>query len=179
MNKVFMHKLFYFYLLILSITLSFGYSQSATVSWTQPVNGLRLGIFTPTPNYGDPETFKLSLLFENLGKEKISVLSQSIRRNYQSKGQGTAKYVPFPGPRISPWKDIFTLLPGQRNEIKLVGMRDGDGIWVLEPGTYDLSIWYVVPQDLVSAYARDFPESKTELWTGDIESGRLIIKFQP
>jgi hypothetical protein len=49
-------------------------------------------------------------------------------------------------------------------------MRDDDGLWVLEPGTYDLSIQYVVPQDMASAYARDFPDSKARLWTGSIES---------
>jgi hypothetical protein len=69
--------------------------------------------------------------------------------------------------------------PGQKNRINLVGMRDGDGIWVLEPGTYDLSIRYIVPQDWAAAYARDFPNSKVQLWTGSIESGKLIIKFQP
>jgi hypothetical protein len=58
-------------------------------------------------------------------------------------------------------------------------MRDGDGIWILEPGIYDLSIRYIVPRDWVEAYARDFPDSEARLWTGSIESGKLTIKFQP
>jgi hypothetical protein len=154
-------------------------NELATETWTQPVNGVRISVYTPTQNYKDPNTFQLSVLFENLGKEKLIILPGSMNWNYQSRDQGTAIYVPFPGPRISPWRDAFTLLPDRKNEMKLVGMRDGDGLWVLEPGTYDLSIRYIVPQDRAAAYARDFPNSKVQLWTGSIESRKLIIKFQP
>jgi len=174
------------YLLILSIALGVGYSYAqnrlnelAIETWTQPINGLRLGLRIPTTNSKDSNTFQLSVLFENLGNEKLIILPESIHRNYQSRDQGTAKYVPFPGPRISPWKDAFTLLPDRKNEIKLIGMRDGDGLWILEPGTYDLSIRYIIPQDWAAAYGRDFPNSKVQLWTGSIESGKLTIKFQP
>jgi len=172
-------KLFYLYLFILSITVSVGDSPAATETWTQSIDGLRLGLYSPAPNYKDFNSIQLSIIFENVGKEKIVILPQSIRRNYQSKGQGASKYVPFPGPRIYPLKDAFTLLPGQKNEINLVGMRDGDGIWMLEPGTYDLSIRYTVSQDLVSSYARDFPDSEARIWTGSIESEKITIKFQP
>jgi len=172
-------KFFYLYLFILSVTVGVGDSPATTETWTQPINGLRLGLYTPAPNYKDFNSFQLSVIFENLGKEKIVILPQSIRRNYQSKGHGAAKYVPFPGPRIYPLKDAFTLLPGQRNEINFVGMRDGDGIWTLEPGPYDLSIRYTVSQDLVSSYARDFPDSYARIWTGSIESAKITVKFQP
>lgn len=172
-------KFFYLYLFILSVIVGVGESLATTETWTQPINGLRLGVYTPTPNYKDFNSFQLSIIFENAGKDRIIILPQSIRRAYQSKGHGVAKYIPFPGPRIYPLKDAFALLPGERNEINLVGMRDGDGIWMLEPGTYDLSIRYTVSQDLVSSYARDLPDSKARIWTGTIESGRLTIKFQP
>jgi len=174
------------YFLVLSVTMGVEYSHAqersdelATRTWTQALNGLRLSIDTPTQNYKDSNAFQLSVLFENVGKEKIILLPQSIRRNYQAKGQGAAKYVPFPGPRISLWKDAFTLLPGQKNKINLVGMRNGDGIWTLELGAYDLSIRYIVPLDWTNAYARDFPDSKAQLWTGSIESEKLTIKCQP
>jgi len=179
MSEVGISKYFYLYFLILLATLGAGNSQATTETWTQPINGLRLGLYTPTPNYKDLNSFQLSVIFENVGKDKIIILPQSIHRNYQSRDQGTAKYVPFPGPRMSPWKDAFTLFPGHKNKIKLVGMRDGDGIWGLEPGTYDLSIRYIVPRDWVETYARDFPDSEAQLWTGSIESGKLTIKFQP
>jgi hypothetical protein len=172
-------KFFYLYLFILSVTVGVGYGHAIPERWTQPIDGLRLDLYTPTPDYKDPNSFQLSVIFENVGKDRIIILPQSIRRNYQSKGHGTAKYVPFPGPRIYPLKDAFTLLPGQKNEINLVGMRDGDGIWMLEPSTYDLFIRYTVSQDLVSSYARDFPGSNARIWTGTIESGKLTIKFQP
>jgi hypothetical protein len=172
-------KFFYLYLFILSVTVGLGNSHAATEPWTQPIDGLRLGLYTPAPNYKDFNSLQLSVIFENVGKEKIVILPQSIRRNYQSKGHGAAKYVPFPGPRIYPLKDAFTLLPGQRNEINFVGMRDGDGVWMLESGTYDLSIRYNVSQDLVSSYVRDFPDSKARIWTGSIESEKITVKFQP
>jgi hypothetical protein len=179
MGKVGISKYSYLYLLILIVTVGAGNSPATTETWTQPINGLRLGLYTPVPNYKDFNSFQLSVIFENVGKEKIIILPQSIRRNYQSKGHGAAKYIPFPGPRIYPLKDAFTLLPGQKNEINLVGMRDGDGIWMLEPGTYDLSIRYTVSQDLVSSYARDLPDTNARIWTGSIESEKITVKFQP
>jgi hypothetical protein len=179
MAKVNKLKFLHLYFLILTTTLGAGYGHAGTEKWTKPIEWLRLSIRSPTQNYKDPNAFQLFLLFKNAGKEKIIILPQSIRRNYQSKGHGAVKYVPFPGPRIYPLKDAFTLLPGRRNEINLVGMRDGDGIWMLEPGTYDLSIRYTVSQDLVSPYARDFPDSNARIWMGSVESGKLTIKFQP
>jgi hypothetical protein len=179
MSEVGISKYFYLYFLILLATLGAGNSQATTETWTQPINGLRLGLHVSIPIYKDPNTFQLSIVFENLGKEKITIIPQSLHRNYQARGQGATKYVPFPGPRLSPWKDASTLFPGQKNRINLVGMRDGDGIWILEPGIYDLSIRYIVPRDWVEAYARDFPDSEARLWTGSIESGKLTIKFQP
>lgn len=179
MGKVGISKYSYLYLLILIVTLGAGNSDAITETWTQPIDGLRLGLYTPTPNYKDFNSFQLSVIFENVGKEKIIILPQSIRRNYQSKGHGAAKYIPFPGPRIYPLKDAFTLLPGQRDEINFVGMRDGDGIWILEPGTYDLSVRYTVSQDLVSSYARDIPDANARIWAGSIESEKITVKFQP
>jgi len=172
-------KFFCLYLFILSVTVGVGDGHATKETWTQPIDGLRLGLYTPTPHYKDFNSFRLSVIFENVGKEKIVILPQSIRRNYRSKDHGAAKYIPFPGPRIYPLKDAFALLPGERNEINLVGMRDGDGIWMLEPGTYDLSIQYSASQDLVLSYTRDLPDSNARIWTGSIESGKITVIFQP
>jgi hypothetical protein len=177
--RISLPKFFYLYLFILSVTVGVGYVHATKETWTQPIDGLRLGLYTPTPNYKDFNSFQLSVIFENVGEQNIVILPQSIRRNYRSKGHGAAKYVPFPGPRIYPLKDAFTLSPGQRNEINFVGMRDGDGIWMLEPGAYDLSIRYAVSQDLVSSYTRDLPDSNARIWRGSIESEKITVKFQP
>ncbi|MDO9351983.1 MAG: hypothetical protein Q8P64_19945 [Deltaproteobacteria bacterium] len=155
MSEVGISKYFFLFLLILLVTLGAGDSHASSETWIQPIDGLRLGLRIPILNYKDSNAFQLSIIFENLGKEKMIILPESIHRNYQVKGHGAAKYVPFPGPPISPWRDAFTLLPGRKNEMKLVGMRDRDGIWILEPGTYHLSIRYIVPQNLISAYAND------------------------
>ena len=179
MRKAGIPKLLYFYPFIISVTLCIGHSHAIPETWTQPINGLRLSLYSPTQNYKDPNAFQLSVLFENVGKEKIIILPQSIRQNYEARGRGTAKYIPFPGPRISPWKDAFTLLPSRRDEIKLIGIRDGDGIWKLEHGTYDLFIQYIVPHDWTEAYARNFPDSKARPWTGRIESLKFEVIFQP
>jgi hypothetical protein len=81
MSKVGAAKYFYPYLLVLSITMGAEYShpqgrlnEPATETWTQPVNGVRIGIYTPTQNYKDPNAFQLSVLFENLGKEKLGCI---------------------------------------------------------------------------------------------------------
>ena len=172
-------KYSYLCLLILTVTLIAGKCDAAAELWTQPMDGLRLGLSTSTPIYKDPNTFQLSIFFQNLGKEKIIILPESTRRIYQGKGQGVAKYVPFPGPPIYPWGGAFLLLPGQKNEIKYVGMRDRDGIWVLEPGTYNLSMQFIVPQDLAVGYGREFPNSKDQVWIGRIETEKVTITFQP
>ena len=172
-------KYSYLYLLILIVILSAGKCDAAAELWTQPIDGLRLGLSISNLIYKDPKTFQLSIFFQNLGKEKIIILPESTRRIYQGKGQGVAKYVPFPGPPIYPWGGAFLLLPGQKNEIKYVGMRDRDGIWVLEPGTYNLSMQFIVPQDLAGGYGREFPNSKDQVWIGRIETEKLTITFQP
>ena len=172
-------KYSYLYLLILIVILSAGKCDAATELWTQPIDGLRLGLSISNLIYKDPKTFQLSIFFQNLGKEKIIILPESTRRIYQGKGQEVAKYVPFPGPPIYPWGGAFLLLPGQKNEIKYVGMRDRDGIWVLEPGTYNLSMQFIVPQDLAGGYGREFPNSKDQVWIGRIETEKLTITFQP
>ena len=60
-----------------------------------------------------------------------------------------------------------------------MGMRDRDGIWVLEPGTYNLSMQFIVPQDLAVGYGREFPNSKDRVWVERIETEKLTITFQP
>ena len=179
MGELVNSKYSYLYLLILTVTLIAGKCETAAELWTQPMDGFRLGLSTSTPISKDPNTFQLSVVFQNLGKEKIIILPESIHRNYQVKGHGAAKYVPFPGPPISPWRGAFPLLPGQKNEIKYVGMRDRDGIWVLEPGTYNLSMQFIVPLDLALGYSREFPSSKDQVWVGHIETENLAITFQP
>jgi len=179
MGEVGKFKYSCFYLLILIMTLSAGKCEAIAELGTQPMDGLLLGLSISNPIYKDPNIFQLSIVFQNLGKEKIIILPESTRRIYQVKGQGVAKYVPFPGPPISPWRGAFPLLPGQKNEIKYVGMRDRDGIWVLEPGTYDLSMQFIVPQDLAGGYGREFPNSKDQVWIGRIETEKLTITFQP
>ena len=89
MSKVGTAKYFYPYLLVLSITMGAEYSHAqgrlnelTTETWTQPVNGVRITVYTPTQNYKDPNAFQLSALFENLGKEKLIILPESIHRNY-------------------------------------------------------------------------------------------------
>ncbi len=179
MGELVNSKYSYLYLLILTVTLIAGKCEAAAELWTQPMDGLCLGLSTSTRIYKDPNTFQLSIILPLRGKKKIMIIPESPRRIYQGKGQGVAKYVPFPGPPIYPWRGAFPLLPGQKNEIRYVGMRDRDGIWVLEPGPYNLSMQYIVPQELAGGYGREFPNSKDQVWTGRIETEKLTITFQP
>ena len=68
MGKVGKFKYSCFYLLILIITLSAGKCDAVAEPWTQPMDGLRLGLSTSTPIYKDPNTFQLSIFFQNLGE---------------------------------------------------------------------------------------------------------------
>ena len=140
---------------------------------------LNLEIQTASAEYREPEKFELSLVFRNDGDAPIIVLPQSLRREYGSMGSGAARYSPYPGPPIEPWRDAFLLGPGQSRTLTVHGMRDGDGVWVLEPGTYDLRLRLRVTPEVVEASRSQLEELGGEIWQGDMRSSGIRIRYAP
>ena len=150
--------------------------------WSEALSGLRLRAFSPTPVYGDSGAFVLEVVFENVGPAPTVILPASLYRHYDPLGHGSVTYVPFPGPRLSPWRSAFVMTSGERRSVQFIGMRDGDGRWELAPGSHRLSVRYFVPEDLLPSL-RANPDSlsfgDTPVWTGDFQSRAFMIEYTP
>jgi len=132
-----------------------------------------------TREYEEPEQFELSVIFQNDGGGPVIVLPQSLRRQYRSLGAGTARYSPYPGPPIRPWKDAFLLRRGESRTLVLRGMRDGDGMWSVEPGRYELSIRLSVTSEAVEASSSQVKALGAPIWQGDIQSSSIRVTYSP
>ncbi len=157
-------------------------APASAQDWSPAVRGLRLRVRSPNPSYDDPASFSLEVVFENAGDTPIGILPVYVRRRYRALGSGVARYVPYPGPPIYPWRGAFALGPGRRQTVKLLGMGDGDGIWALEPGTYELSVRYIVDEEVAGPAVpvevrRDL--GGAPIWVGALETPAMRITFQP
>ena len=160
-----------------------GGSDSAQ-GWSPAVRGLRLRAQSPNPTYDDLESFILQVVFENVGDTAIGVVPASVRRRYRALGAGRVTYVPLPAPPIYPWRNAFALGPKETRTVTFVGSRDGNAHWNLEPGTYELSVRYIVDEDEEVARPAVPVEVQRELggapiWVGALETPTLRITFQP
>ena len=150
--------------------------------WSPAVRGLRLRAQSINPAYDAAESFALEVVFENVGDRPVAVLPAMVRRRYRPLGSGSAAYVPYPGPPIFPWRDAFVLGPGAARTVTFAGMRDGDGIWALGPGAYELSVRYVVEEALAGpAVPAEVRRSlgAAGVWVGALETPGIEVAFRP
>ena len=132
--------------------------------------------------YEEPETFVLQVSFENRGDTPIVVLPSSIHRQYQPLADGRVTYRPFPGPRVSPWEHAVAIQPRQIHSVTLTGMQDGDGLWTLEPGTYRLSVRYLVTPDLANGAGVEKEQASSldgDVWVGELETREVTLRYEP
>ena len=132
--------------------------------------------------YEEPETFVLQVSFENRGDTPILVLPSSIHRQYQPLADGRVTYRPFPGPRVSPWEHAVAIQPRQFHIVTLTGMQDGDGLWTLEPGTYRLSVRYLVTPDLANGAGVEKEQASApdgDIWVGELQTREVTLRYEP
>ena len=134
---------------------------------------------SPTPRYSVPERFHLVVTIRNPTKNALGILPGGIRRVYTTLGRGTAGYVPFPGPPLSPWRNAFLLFPGESRTMEFQGMRDGDGVWMLDPGEYHLAVRLTVSADVAN-----FPDFRSSwpgipVWHGECASEPIPVTYRP
>ena len=162
-------------------------SATASAAWVvggagaaSAVSPLALEATSPTPQYADPALFRLTVVFHNRGEAPLVVLPTRIRREYRAVGAGSADYLPYPGPPISPWKGAFALAAGASRSVELEGVGDGDGIWRLAPGRFDLVVRYAVEPELATQTAA-LPEALREvsLWVGELASDPIRLSYEP
>lgn len=140
---------------------------------------LDVQVETSTHEYDEPAAFELSVILRSDCRAPVVVLPQSLRRRYASVGSGAALYSPFPGPPIKPWQDAFSLHPGQERTLVVRGMRDGDGVWSLEPGRYEMRIRLNVTPETAKASASDVGNLVGTIWEGDIQSSVIRVVYSP
>ena len=119
------------------------------------------------------------MILQNIGGAPVIVLPQSLRRQYLSLGAGAAHYSPYPGPPIRPWKYAFLLRPGQSRTLTFRGMRDGDGVWKVDPGRYELNIRLSVTSGEVEASSSQVKDLGAAIWQGDIQSSSIRVTCLP
>jgi hypothetical protein len=159
--------------------LLFAFSVSCLLHSTPVFACLDVQIETSTREYGEPAEFDLSVIVRSGCSAPVIVLPQSIRRNYVSVGSGAAQYSPFPGPPINPWQDAFLLRPSQSQTLMVRGMRDGDGVWNLERGRYEMSIRLTVTPEAAKASALQVKNPGAPIWEGDIRSSNIRVIYSP
>jgi hypothetical protein len=140
---------------------------------------LAIEVQSSTPAFADPAAFELSVIIQNRGGASIVVLPQALRRVYWAPGSGSATYSPYPGPPVPPWNGAFSLRPGQSRTLTFVGMRDGDGVWKIEPGRYELRVRLSVSSEFAKSAESRVAHFGAIIWQGDIQSSAILITYEP
>jgi len=95
MGEVGKSNILYLYLLILIFILGAGKCDASSRIMDSADGWASPWPFHLDPIYKDPNTFQLSVVFQNLGKEKIVILPESTRRIYQGKARGCKNMAHF------------------------------------------------------------------------------------
>jgi hypothetical protein len=132
-----------------------------------------------TSEYAKPAEFEFSAILKNNGDAPLVVLPQSLRREYVPLENGAAHYSPYPGPPIKPWNGAFLLRPGLSRTLMLRGMEDGDGVWRLDPGRYELNMRLNVTTEQSRASAPELKEFEAAIWVGEIPSSKILVTYSP
>lgn len=140
---------------------------------------LAIRIESSTPIFADPASFELSVIIQNRGSASVVVLPQALRRMYSAVDSGSPTYSPYPGPPIAPWKGAFPLQPGESRTLVFVGMRDGDGIWKVDPGRYELRVRLSVSSEFGRSAEEHVAQFGAAVWQGDIQSPAILISYKP
>jgi hypothetical protein len=144
---------------------------------------LTLGVASPTQCYADPATFQITVTFYNSGATELLVLPALVRRAYYAMDEGSATYVPHPGPPLSPWKGAFTVPAHDSRSAHFSGMRDGDGVWRVEAGHYRVVARYSVEPALEAqrptASTLEPALRSIPLWLGELRSEPVAVLYEP
>jgi hypothetical protein len=152
----------------------------STLLFFQPMlcvaSSLILKIDSSTKIYKDHNQFELSVTFYNASDKPIIVFPAYLRRKYTPLGNHNVHFNPYPGPVIDPWRTAIILTPRESKSIRFKGMRNGDGLWSLEPGKYTLSVSLDVATTF-SYYSLKKKFKGIDIWRGSVESESIEINY--
>jgi hypothetical protein len=58
-------------------------------------------------------------------------------------------------------------------------MRDGDGSWKLEPGSYELRVHLIVTNDIARSAAEHVARFGSVIWQGNLQSSAILVTYKP
>lgn len=168
--------------LALAIILSGAIAEAGAVNHVPSADiavPLEIRAESPTPRYSVPERFHLVVTIRNPTKNALVILPGGIDRVYKALGRGSARYVPFPGPPLSPWRNAFLLSPGESRLMEFHGMRDGDGVWMIAPGEYLLTIRLVVSAEVANSPEFRSSWPRIPVWHGECAAEPIPVAHHP
>ena len=72
-------------------------------------------------------------------------------------------------------------MPRETRVVHLTGMRDGDGVWALDYGNYQLSLRYLVTEGF-AANAAPFHQERgspnAPVWVGELHSRPIAVRYE-
>ena len=153
------------------IFVGFAFTTSYSVA-----SNLELTLASSTSSYSNPNEFNLSVTFQNTSDKQFIVFPVYVRRNYTSLDGKKAEYIPYPGPAINPWPTAIVLNGGEVKTANFKGMQNGDGIWTLEPGQYELGAILTIAPEAIFGVVPDKYKGM-DIWRGSIETGVIKIHY--
>ena len=137
---------------------------------------LTVKIDSSTKTYHKNIEFELTVTFHNTSDKPFIVFPAYIRRKYIALDGQNAQFNRYPGPVIDPWPTAIILNGGEIKTTKFTGMRNGDGIWSLEPGRYDLSVSLDVATTSTFGTTPD-KYKDMDIWRGNAASEMIRINY--
>jgi len=116
---------------------------------------------------GEPRDIVVTIA--NRGRTPVVVLPNLVRLRIEN---GSAQYVPYPGPALDPWQGAHELAPGASTQLRFPDTSDRRGIWRTPPGEYRIVAVYEVPEDLLPAPAIANPG---RVWRGRVVSPAVAM----
>jgi hypothetical protein len=58
-------------------------------------------------------------------------------------------------------------------------MRDGDGVWNIEPGRYELAVTLNVSDDTAKSADAHVAQFGATIWQGNVESAAILVTYAP
>ena len=145
-------------------------------------DGLRLTLTTAKSEYQEQESIDLTVLFTNVGEDRIIVLPHFSKLSFDGPG---AEYSPFPvGPvPIKP----CSLAPGETKRVDFIGLKVWSGVWLLKPGSYEVRAILALPEKTLRNQGWPWPDDiwtksnkkpKGRMWMGHLETGAIPLQVR-
>ena len=138
---------------------------------------LEFRIDSPMEEFKDSDQFVLLVEIQNISDEACVAFPAYIRTEWKpTEGQG-ARFVAYPGPVVDPWPTAILLNGGQIKTIALRGLKNADGVWLLEHGSYHLSVSLRVAPTSTFNVNRNGQFENKAICRGTFQSNSVTVRY--